>query len=229
MKPFYLKYKSQLGIGSLYFFLAAGGLWHILDVFQSLMRVLAAPLVAGLAVLAVVAVLRQSGLTRKNGFLFWCIAVLVLTFLIEWLGVRTGAIFGSYTYGATLQPQLFGVPLAIGCAWLAMLLATTAVWQQIAPHTWVENVWTSSFGISLLMVIFDFFMEQAAPLLDYWYWTNGPVPLQNFVAWFAISFVLIQLALRLKLLPEKMPRLVFHLYWSQLVYFVLVLLGKMDF
>jgi hypothetical protein len=223
MKNFnFKKYQSPIAIGGLYFFLAAGGLWHILGVFQSLMRLLAAPLVAGLAVLAVLALLKQPDFVPKIWFLRWCAFILVASFFIEWLGVRTGVIFGCYFYGPTLQPQFFKIPLAIGGAWLVMLLAATAVWQRLAPPRCAENLWVSSLGISLLMVAFDFVMEQAAPRLDYWRWPHG-IPFQNFVAWFAISFGFIQLALRRKLLPLKMPALIFHLYWAQLVYFLLVL------
>jgi len=219
MKNFdFHKIRARSGIISLYFFLTAGGLWHILGVFQTLMRHLAAPLVALLALLAVQAILSLNNFQVKIKFLRWCGSVLVAGFFLEWLGVRTGMLFGEYFYGSTLQPQLFGVPLAIGGAWLVLLLASTAVWQRFR----VENLWWTRFGISFLMVAFDFVMEHAAPRLDYWYWPNG-IPLQNYLAWFGISLVFIQIALRLKLLPPKMPALVFHLYWAQLIYFVLVL------
>lgn len=220
MKNFsFQKILARPGIISLYFFLTAGGLWHLLGVFQTLMRHLAAPLVAILALLAVWAILNRRDFQAKIRFLGWCGLVLVTSFLLEWLGVRTGKLFGEYFYGSTLQPQLFGVPLAIGGAWLVLLLASTAVWQRIRP----ANFWLSGFGIAFLMVAFDFVMEQAAPRLDYWYWPKG-IPLQNYVAWFWISFVYIQIGLRLKVFPEKMPSFVFHLYWAQIIYFLFVLL-----
>ena len=41
---------EKIKIGAVYFFLIAGGAWHILDVFQFLMSVMAGPLLIGLAI-----------------------------------------------------------------------------------------------------------------------------------------------------------------------------------
>lgn len=224
MKKLTLNYQQPV-IGALYFFLLAGGLWHVLGVFQTLMRILAAPLLMALAIIVVAVTLPvlTDNKTRLL-FLFWAILVIIGSFAIEWLGVNTGKIFGHYSYGATLQPILFNVPIAIGFAWLCMLLTSTAVVQRILPKFFKYQVLTQALSISLLMVLFDMVMEPAAMKLGYWNWLGGSIPIQNFIAWFVISLFFAIIAVRLGLFKEKLPIIVFHAYFAQLCYFGLVIL-----
>ena len=59
----------------------------------------------------------------ERPLLLWCGATLAVTFALEVVGAATGLIFGPYTYGRTLGPQLFGVPLLIAFNWLIVILA----------------------------------------------------------------------------------------------------------
>lgn len=55
-----------------------------------------------------------------------------------------------------------------------------------SPHL----AWKSSFIIitgSLLMVLYDLFLEPAAIRLDMWSWEGGRVPVRNYLAWFVFS------------------------------------------
>ena len=125
---------NKIPIAALYFFLFAGGLWHILGVFQTVMRILAAPLLIALSIIVFIVTLRiLSDKKIKLLFIGWATLVIVGSFVIEWIGVKSGVIFGLYAYGVTLQPIVFGVPIAIGFAWLCMLLTSTAVVQRILP------------------------------------------------------------------------------------------------
>ncbi len=218
-------YSKQIPIAALYFFLFAGGLWHILGVFQTLMRILAAPLLIALSIIVFVAVFRiLSDQKIRVRLLGWSILVIIGSFAIEWIGVKTGKIFGYYAYGETLQPILFDVPIAIGFAWLCMLLTSTAVMQRILPKFSSYHFVIQAISISLLMVLFDIVMEPAAMKLGYWTWQDGSIPIQNFIAWFGISFIFAMIAARIKLFKEKLPAIVLHAYFAQLVYFGLVIL-----
>jgi len=218
-------YSNQIAIAALYFFLFAGGLWHILGVFQTLMRILAAPLLIALSIIAFAVTFKilpdQKSRLRLLG---WAMLVIIASFLVEWLGVKSGRIFGHYSYGETLQPILFGVPIAIGFAWLCMLLTSTAVMQRILPKFSNYHFVIQAISISLLMVLFDIVMEPAAMKLGYWNWQNGSIPLLNFIAWFVISFIFAVIGLRLRLFKERLPAIVFHAYFAQLVYFGMVIL-----
>ena len=82
------------GIGLMYFLLFAGGLWHILGIFQQAMRVLASPLLIAISLIALGLMLRQT--ERKWRFLLWTIILFVGGFFAETIGVKTGLVFGNY-------------------------------------------------------------------------------------------------------------------------------------
>ncbi len=70
---------------------------------------------------------------------------------IEGLGVKTGKIFGHYYYGAVLSPFLWNVPLAIGFAWLSMLLSSIPLAQWICRYFRWKN--------RILFIIIAAFMD----------------------------------------------------------------------
>jgi len=219
-----MKRSDKIKIGAVYFFLIAGGVWHVLDVFQYLMSALAGPLLIGLAIwlsLEYCALLSNDSRNSKMKFLIWTIIVVIISFAAESIGVKTGKIFGAYEYGETLWPQIFDVPVSIGFAWLLMLLSSTAVMQRI---TFIRNsnIVIKIVVIAILMTFFDFMMEPAAIKLGYWSWTEIDVPLQNYSAWFILSLLLAAIGSRLDLLKTRQPMLAFHVYFAQMVYFILI-------
>ena len=215
---------TAIKIGVLYLLLGAGGLWHILGVFQEVMRVLASPIMFGLAVWLFWECWRIYPRRDRAKFSIVSIAVIVVSFGIEWLGVRTGQIFGSYVYGQTLHPSIDGVPISIGCAWFVMLVASSAVAQKIAPQSITQSHFRFSCLVALLMVGFDLFMEPAAVKLNYWTWVSSRAPLQNYVAWFGLSFAFAIIGLQVGVFRHLFPRIVIHFYFAQLFYFGLVVL-----
>ncbi len=123
----------------------------------------------------------------NRNFVFWvyCSLVFCLGFGIEVLGVKTGLIFGQYWYGQTLGTKLFDVPLTIGCNWLLL---------NYSANVFADRFFTSkllkAILAALLMTCLDVLIEPVAMQLDFWDWANHTVPIQNYVAWFVISFLL---------------------------------------
>ena len=215
---------NKLKIGALYLLLGAGGLWHVLNIFQDVMRVLASPIIFGLAIWLFYEYWRIYPRHERTKFVIVSIGIIVVSFGIEWLGVRTGGIFGAYVYGQTLRPSIGGVPISIGCAWFVMLIASTAVAQKIALKSLAESRYRLAFLVALLMVCFDLLMEPAAVKLDYWTWMNDHIPLQNYLMWFGLSFSFATIGLQLGMCRQQLPRIAIHFYFAQLVYFGLVVL-----
>lgn len=214
---------NKLKIGGLYLLLGAGGLWHLLGVFQGAMQVLASPMMFGLAVWLFWECWRVGPQWKRQRLILWSIIVIVGSVGIEWLGVQTGKIFGAYTYGQTLRPSIDDVPIAIGCAWFVMLVASVAVVQKIAPKSIIKSTIKLTVCVAALMVCFDLFMEPAAGILDYWVWVDNRIPLQNSLAWFGLSFVFAAIGIKADLFSEPpLPRIAFHFYFAQLLYFGLV-------
>ena len=103
-----------------------------------------------------------------------------------------------------------------------MLICSIALMQRL-PVINTSNIRIKILAASILMTFFDFIMEPAAIKLNYWSWLTTTIPLQNYLAWFVISFILMILGWRLRVLDTKMPSLVMHGYFAQLIYFILII------
>jgi putative membrane protein len=110
---------------------------------------------------------------------------------IEIIGVQTGLIFGSYQYGEVLGPKWHGTPWMIGVNWAMLTYCCGVTVIRFSPRWgWF---WRSFFGATLMLSL-DFLMEPVAIFYDFWSWGgDGSIPLQNYAAWFLISFVLLGL------------------------------------
>jgi putative membrane protein len=115
-------------------------------------------------------------------------AIYALSFAIEAVGVETGLIFGEYHYGGSIGPKLFDTPLIIGINWLFLAYTTIS-----AVDVYRINDGLKFFIASMLMVVYDLVLEQVAPIMDMWYWANDRIPVQNYIAWFALSFIFISM------------------------------------
>lgn len=118
---------------------------------------------------------------------------------LEYLGVTTGFPFGVYSYTGVLVPELAGgVPLAIGFAWLLVVVGGifTAKW---AFQT--SLVWAVCVAGAVLAVGLDFLLEPVAyHVKGYWRWQEVDgyygVPWSNFLAWLIAALLMNVLASR---------------------------------
>lgn len=131
--------------------------------------------------------------------------------LAEWLGVNYGLLFGDYAYGENLGPKLDGVPFLIGTYWALLTFVTAQISVQLG-----FNGWLKIFTGASLMVGLDFLMEKSAPMFDFWEF-NGPVPLDNYIAWFVIG-VLLHFILH-KSKTQGNTKIAVHLFCAQVVFF----------
>ncbi|MGE4453851.1 MAG: carotenoid biosynthesis protein [Sphaerochaeta sp.] len=122
---------------------------------------------------------------EKNAkLLLWSLLTFLVTLFLEILGVATGLIFGAYRYGNTLGLQLMKVPLLIGINWTIIILGIADGLREKVRKPSLAALLTAS-----LTVLFDYVMEPVAIAYDYWSWTGGSIPLQNYIAWFFIAFL----------------------------------------
>jgi len=125
-------------------------------------------------------------------FLFTCIS----GFLIELIGIETGLVFGIYSYGSTLGYQVYNVPVIIGLNWFIMVYSSAMVSNIFRFGIFIKSL----IGASL-MVIIDYSIEPVAMSLDFWSWQDYIIPVQNYIGWFIVAFILNILfqSLRLKI------------------------------
>lgn len=163
--------------------------------------------------------------SEKNNFspkfFFTASIIIIFSWLIELIGVKTGIVFGTYKYGTVLQPQIFNTPIPIGFAWVSTLLASYGLALIILKNH--KNHFIILLFVAFLMTLFDFLMEPAAIKLGYWQWNSGMVPLQNYISWFVFGFIFAVFFSNLKLDLRKV-KLLKHIYFSQILYFIIVYL-----
>ena len=111
--------------------------------------------------------------------------IYIIGFLVEIIGVNSNILFGDYYYGQALGLKAFGTPLIIGVNWLTLSLATFGISLYVFRQKWLVVL----FGAAL-MVVTDLIIEPLAGVLDFWYWSSGQIPLQNYIAWFFISIII---------------------------------------
>ncbi len=106
--------------------------------------------------------------------------------LIECLGVNTGYLFGSYTYGTELGPKWLGVPLVLGLNWYCIVAASSAI---VIKYITKLPLLIKAAAVATLAVTMDFFIEPIAIKYDFWTWEAGEIPLFNYSCWFGFSFL----------------------------------------
>ena len=120
---------------------------------------------------------------------FWIfLLIALLGFGVEIVGVLTGEVFGTYNYGRGLGFQLWGTPPMIGLNWLMLIYAVYVLLRKMPLHPVLQILMGSG-----LMVAYDVVMEPVAMKLGMWNWAGGIIPLQNYIAWFVISLVMLSI------------------------------------
>jgi len=149
----------------------------------------------------------------------------------EMIGVNTGMLFGTYSYGKILGFKIAGVPLLIGLNWFVLVYSCIVLMEQL--HEWVNNKYAASemplmperlvslsiiIDGALLATFFDWIMEPAAVKLGFWQWESATIPTFNYLCWFIISALLIWVSRKLKF--QKRNDFAVHLLIIQTLFFL---------
>lgn len=153
----------------------------------------------------------------KKIFISNFIYLFTIGIVVEFLGIKTGLLFGNYKYGSTLGIQLFNVPLIIGINWFVLAVAARGCANRITKISFFQVL-----SAALLMVGLDFLIEPVAMKYDFWEWEQNKVPIQNYFMWFLVS-LLMQVVLNKKsiLIPFSLG---FVILISQFIFFGALLL-----
>ncbi|HAD12023.1 MAG TPA: hypothetical protein DCF33_06245 [Saprospirales bacterium] len=150
----------------------------------------------------------------KNGWksvAIWSAAFLAGV-IAETLGVQFGWFFGDYHYGENLGPKFLGVPFMIGINWVVLTFSSAYLSRSV-----VSNRHASALLGGSLMVALDYLIEPLAPVFDFWHWDIGYAPLQNFISWFVLAWMLQYLVQQE--IPEERNSLPLHHFSSQAIFF----------
>ncbi|MEM6632436.1 MAG: carotenoid biosynthesis protein [Bacteroidota bacterium] len=204
------KYRNQIGIGILAIFHLVGIIGLGWDKSSALFQ----RLVPLDLLLSVVLLIIYHEPKTKNWGLF-ALVVFLCGMGVEILGVNTGFPFGNYSYGKALGPKLFDTPPMIGVNWLVLTYATGIISMKFSVGPTVKAL----LG-AMLMLFLDFLIEPVAIRLDFWNWGEASIPIENYLAWFLISFGFLRYFHSLT--PLARNPLAFPFYVIQLLFFLLL-------
>lgn len=140
---------------------------------------------------------------------------------IEWSGVHTGWPFGGYHYSWILGPHLFGVPITLGLAWIAVIGSAALIAGPGRP-TLPGRLW-KAVQIGTWTVLIDFVLDPAAASRGFWNWSGEGgfygIPWSNFAAWFVVGTILSLL------LPQRIPSRRTLTLGLRLYQFILLMFG----
>lgn len=195
----------------IYILFAVGVVCHLLEPTRDLLLAMTPYFLFFMAIV----VLFPQALHRNWKLFIWAAPVLIATFMIEVIGVRTGLVFGHYEYGGTLGTHVLGVPPVIGLNWVLVMLGAILLAGRLTRRPLPMALMSG-----MLAVVFDLAMEPVAIELDYWTWDNVAVPLQNYIAWGVIAFMISLAYSRAKIdASGKKGALLEHFFLVQVLFF----------
>ena len=156
-----------------------------------------------------------SGYDGTRDMLLFALMVYAAGFLVEVAGVNTGLIFGSYTYGYTLGLKIWHTPLMIGVNWLILVYTTGVLLNTIKINEYA----LAAIG-AVVLVSIDFLIEPVAIKYDYWSWQGGVIPMQNYIGWFIVAFIMFLFFNRMNFRKQNPAAIV--LFVTQLVFFIVL-------
>ena len=117
--------------------------------------------------------------------------IFVGSFAIEYVGSTYSLLFGSYYYTDYFAPNLFGVPVAIGFAWIMVIATSHAIVHSFS----LKASCLKAIVGGLLAVVFDLVLDPVSySVKSYWIWEDSgfyyDIPITNFTGWFITAFVL---------------------------------------
>jgi uncharacterized membrane protein len=133
-----------------------------------------------------------------------------VTFVAEYVGVKTGMLFGAYRYGNVLGPLILNtVPYLVPLSWFMFMYGGTVITNEVmgfgeeksvieAVPKWVAVI-TFALVDSFLMTALDMLIDPIWVSRGTWTWTEivnlSPghlyynIPVHNYFGWLATSFV----------------------------------------
>lgn len=157
---------------------------------------------------------RHQNHNKASRFFFF--AIFLAGYIVELIGVKTQLIFGAYWYGKTLGFKILDIPLMIGINWVLLVYICACVAYIIPAHRFIR-----AFLAAILMVLLDYLIEPFAIQYDLWQWQNNTIPIQNYIAWFVVGFIM-QIAFFYTSI-HKSNATAFALYFIQLLFFGILL------
>lgn len=144
--------------------------------------------------------------------------IFIASYTLEFVGVNTGLIFGSYSYKGSLGIKLGETPLLIGVNWIIVVYSSVHLVQTACKKLNIKlKAIPAALVSGALMLMLDILIEPVAPILDFWAFENLNVPIQNYTAWFFFGFMFCYWLIKSGLVAEN--PMGWRVYAAQFVFF----------
>ncbi len=124
---------------------------------------------------------------KNMGFYLFLTLAWIVGFSIEVAGVATGKIFGVYAYGDIMGPKAYQVPLLIGFNWAVVVYLVNELTGRYLSR--MPLLVRTSLA-ALIPTLLDVIIEPVAIQTGMWHWYGDVPPLQNYLVWYAVSWLL---------------------------------------
>lgn len=105
---------------------------------------------------------------------------------VEWVGVHSGRLFGEYHYSTVLGPLLFGVPVTLGFAWIAVVCNAVLISYDFGQRG-LRLLLLRAVQVGFWTVLLDLVLDPVAHARNFWHWEGVggfyQVPWSNFGGW----------------------------------------------
>lgn len=167
----------------------------------------------------------QSVITSRDrgGLPFVLAAVLIWTggMAVEWIGVHTGRLFGEYHYSDVLGPLVYGVPVTLGFAWIAVVCNAVLISHDFGQRG-LRLLLLRAAQAGFWSVLMDLVLDPVAHARSFWKWGGGGgfygVPWSNFGGWL-IAGAALSILLPAVRIPHAAARQGTRLYQAILILF----------
>jgi putative membrane protein len=172
--------------------------------------VMRTPLIAGLKPLA----------DRK--LMLGVVLITAYTYLIEFVGLKTGFPYGEFEYLVQLGPMLQGVPLGLPIFFVPLVLNSYLLSHVMG----IGNFWKRIPASLVILIGIDLVLDPAAVALGIWQYQSGiyyGVPIQNFLGWLlsgAITLIIVEFSFDSEAVSKRIQEVDFIL--DDMVSFVLL-------
>lgn len=104
------------------------------------------------------------------------------SYLIEFVGLKTGWPYGQFHYGVSLGPHILGVPLGLPLFFIPLVLNS----YILVSLSGIEKNYQKVLATIGFVLVVDLVLDPAAVSLDLWSYSSGGyygVPVSNFLGW----------------------------------------------
>lgn len=142
--------------------------------------------------------------------------VFVSGFLVEFIGVNTGLLFGTYSYGNELGWSIGEVPYVLGLNWYCIVAASAHLVYRYLPNLAFA---VQAILIGLICTFMDFLIEPVAMHYDFWDWQDHIIPISNYICWAIFATIFGAVYLRY---TTKINATAIQLYFIWFIFFLIL-------